>query len=152
MYVSDKRKEGGREKGRKKGKTRKKEKRKTRRQVNDDIFPQKRHIGNDIVHIIWSEHKRDYNPATITSQFNDAHVIIYPLPSGLFRIQIAKKEKVCKRKKNIHSSYSLVTCHHMCQCVTCHHVVSCYRVSTTRPSFVFTKHFFLLFLFMCTFR
>lgn len=44
--------------------------------------------------VIWSEHKRDYNPLTITSQFNDAHVIIYPLPSGLFRIQIFRKEKV----------------------------------------------------------
>jgi len=54
----------------------------------------KRHIGNDIVHIIWSEHKRDYNPSTITSQFNDAHVVIYPLPNGLFRIQIHRKEKL----------------------------------------------------------
>jgi hypothetical protein len=54
----------------------------------------KRHVGNDIVHIIWSEHCRDYHPATITSQFNDAHVIIYPLPSGLYRIQIYRKDKV----------------------------------------------------------
>jgi len=46
------------------------------------------------VQIIWSEHKRDYNPSTITSQFNDAHVIIYPLSNGLFRIQVYKKDKV----------------------------------------------------------
>jgi len=54
----------------------------------------KRHVGNDIVHIVWSEHSRDYTPKTITSQFNDAHIIIYPLPNGLFRVQIAKKPKV----------------------------------------------------------
>jgi Rap/ran-GAP len=41
------------------------------------------------VHIIWSEHERDYSPTTITSQFNDAHIVIYPLKNGLFRIQIS---------------------------------------------------------------
>jgi len=54
----------------------------------------KRHVGNDIVHIIYSDHNRDYSPETITSQFNDAHIIVYPLPNGLFRIQIYKKENV----------------------------------------------------------
>lgn len=52
----------------------------------------KRHVGNDIVHIIWSEHERDYSPTTITSQFNDAHIVIYPLKNGLFRIQSFRKE------------------------------------------------------------
>lgn len=54
----------------------------------------KRHVGNDTVHIVWSEHGRDYSPKMITSQFNDAHIIVYPLPNGLFRVQIAKKDKV----------------------------------------------------------
>jgi hypothetical protein len=54
----------------------------------------KRHVGNDIVHIIYSEHSSDYDPTTITSQFNDAHVIVYPLPNGLYRIQIYRKENV----------------------------------------------------------
>lgn len=61
---------------------------------DDQQIEKKRHVGNDFVHIVWSEHKREYKPTTITSQFNDAHVIIYPLPSGLFRIQIFRKEKV----------------------------------------------------------
>jgi len=55
---------------------------------------QKRHVGNDNVHVVWSNHKRDYSPTTITSQFNDAHIVVYPLPNGLFRIQIFKKAKV----------------------------------------------------------
>eukprot|EP01094_Clydonella_sp_ATCC50884_P008894 TRINITY_DN1843_c1_g1_i2.p1 TRINITY_DN1843_c1_g1~~TRINITY_DN1843_c1_g1_i2.p1 ORF type:complete len:1500 (-),score=588.09 TRINITY_DN1843_c1_g1_i2:141-4463(-) len=54
----------------------------------------KRHVGNDIVHIIYSEHSSDYDPTTITSQFNDAHIIVYPLPNGLYRIQIYRKENV----------------------------------------------------------
>ena len=54
----------------------------------------KRHVGNDNVHIVWSEHKRDYDPATITSQFNDAHIVIYPLENGLNRIQVFKKDKL----------------------------------------------------------
>jgi len=54
----------------------------------------KRHVGNDIVHIVYSEDTNDYAPTTITSQFNDAHIIAYPLPNGLFRIQIYRKENV----------------------------------------------------------
>ena len=54
----------------------------------------KRHVGNDIVHIVYTEHTSDYRPTTITSQFNDAHIVVYPLPNGLFRIQIYRKEKV----------------------------------------------------------
>ncbi|ELR22787.1 Rap/ran-GAP protein [Acanthamoeba castellanii str. Neff] len=55
---------------------------------------QKRHVGNDIVHIVYSEHARDYHPVTITSQFNDAHVVVYPLPDGLFRVQVFRKPGV----------------------------------------------------------
>jgi hypothetical protein len=54
----------------------------------------KRHVGNDNVHIIWSEHDRDYRPWTITSQFNFVHIVIYPLQYPLFRIQINTKENV----------------------------------------------------------
>lgn len=70
----------------------------TTRIPTDEIDPQqiqkKRHIGNDIVHVIWSEHKRDYPPSTVTSQFNNAHIIIYPLPNGLYRVQVSRKDQV----------------------------------------------------------
>jgi hypothetical protein len=54
----------------------------------------KRHIGNDIVHIVWSEHDRDYRPWTITSQFNFVHIVIYPLKDPFFRVQIYAKPEV----------------------------------------------------------
>jgi len=54
----------------------------------------KRHIGNDIVHVIWSEHDRDYRPWTITSQFNFVHIVVYPLKDPFFRVQIFTKPEV----------------------------------------------------------
>eukprot|EP01114_Cavostelium_apophysatum_P016785 TRINITY_DN4844_c0_g1_i3.p1 TRINITY_DN4844_c0_g1~~TRINITY_DN4844_c0_g1_i3.p1 ORF type:complete len:1456 (+),score=431.48 TRINITY_DN4844_c0_g1_i3:258-4625(+) len=64
--------------------------------VKDDPvqLQKKRHVGNDIVHIIYTENGRDYSPKTISSQFNDAHIIINPLPNGMYRVQVAKKEKI----------------------------------------------------------
>mmetsp|Transcript_11261 Transcript_11261/g.42165 ORF Transcript_11261/g.42165 Transcript_11261/m.42165 type:complete len:1524 (-) Transcript_11261:2260-6831(-) len=53
----------------------------------------KRHVGNDFVHIIWSEHDRAYRPWTLPSQFNFVHIIIYPLTDLLYRIQIFSKDK-----------------------------------------------------------
>lgn len=58
------------------------------------LVEKKRHVGNDLVHIIWSEHAKDYSTSTVVSQFNKAHVIVYPLPNGLFRIQIASKKEL----------------------------------------------------------
>eukprot|EP00005_Dracoamoeba_jomungandri_P014899 CAMPEP_0174271780 /NCGR_PEP_ID=MMETSP0439-20130205/49046_1 /TAXON_ID=0 /ORGANISM="Stereomyxa ramosa, Strain Chinc5" /LENGTH=118 /DNA_ID=CAMNT_0015361991 /DNA_START=80 /DNA_END=433 /DNA_ORIENTATION=+ len=52
----------------------------------------KRHVGNDYVHIVYSEHSSDYRAKTITSQFNNAHIVIYPLENGLYRVGIEKKE------------------------------------------------------------
>lgn len=70
----------------------------------------KRHVSNDHVHIVWTEHSRDYRPSTISSQFNHVHIVIYPLqgPSwskkggategrrgpALFRVQIFQKDGV----------------------------------------------------------
>jgi len=54
----------------------------------------KRHVGNDIVNIVYSEHSRDYSPETISTQFNDAQIVVYPMTNGLFRIQIYKKDTV----------------------------------------------------------
>jgi len=60
-------------------------------QTDDQQLKKKRHIGNDPVHIVWSEHFIDYDPFTISSQFNDAHIVIYPLSSGLYRVVVHKK-------------------------------------------------------------
>jgi len=52
----------------------------------------KRHIGNDNTHIVWCENNTEYDPQTITSQFNDVHVVIYPMnESNLYRLVVHKK-------------------------------------------------------------
>ncbi|KAL7712680.1 Rap/Ran GTPase-activating protein [Entamoeba marina] len=46
----------------------------------------KKHIGNDRVHIIFCE-SDSYNPNTIKSQFNNAHIVVTPI-NGLFKITV----------------------------------------------------------------
>jgi len=53
-----------------------------------------KHLGNDEVHIVWSEHSRDYTHDVIPTQFGDVLIIVNPLNMGLFRIQILKKNEV----------------------------------------------------------
>eukprot|EP00465_Bigelowiella_longifila_P007022 CAMPEP_0185276562 /NCGR_PEP_ID=MMETSP1359-20130426/56447_1 /TAXON_ID=552665 /ORGANISM="Bigelowiella longifila, Strain CCMP242" /LENGTH=297 /DNA_ID=CAMNT_0027870277 /DNA_START=1 /DNA_END=894 /DNA_ORIENTATION=- len=52
----------------------------------------KRHVGNDHVQIVYCNDMKEYRPGTITSQFNDAHVVVYPLRNKLYRIQVHKKD------------------------------------------------------------
>jgi hypothetical protein len=54
----------------------------------------KRHIGNDHIHIVWSEANQEYDPSTITSQFNQAHIIVYPLETGLFRVDVRWRQEL----------------------------------------------------------
>ncbi len=62
---------------------------------DDQQIHKKRHVGNDVVNIVFSENTRDYDPATISTQFNCAHLIVYPHANstGLYRIQICRKEE-----------------------------------------------------------
>lgn len=62
---------------------------------DSDGFNKKvRHLGNDEVHIVWSEHYRDYRHGIVNTEFADVMIVIYPLENHLFRIQIIKKPKV----------------------------------------------------------
>ncbi|KAG2468592.1 RGPA2 protein, partial [Polypterus senegalus] len=53
-----------------------------------------RHLGNDEVHIVWSEHSRDYRSGIIPTDFGDVLIIIYPMKNHMFYIQIMKKAQV----------------------------------------------------------
>ncbi|KAK1792891.1 hypothetical protein P4O66_001622 [Electrophorus voltai] len=50
-----------------------------------------RHLGNDEVHIVWSEHTRDYRRGIIPTEFGDVLIIIYPVKNRMYSIQIIKK-------------------------------------------------------------
>ncbi|XP_034531536.1 ral GTPase-activating protein subunit alpha-2 isoform X2 [Notolabrus celidotus] len=62
---------------------------------SDDCLTKKlRHLGNDEVHIVWSEHTRDYRRGIIPTDFGDVLVVIYPMKNHMFFIQIMKKPQV----------------------------------------------------------
>ncbi|VDP12352.1 unnamed protein product [Soboliphyme baturini] len=53
-----------------------------------DINKKLRHLGNDEVHIVWSEHWRDYRRSIIPTEFCDVLIVIYPLTNDVFRVHI----------------------------------------------------------------
>uniref|UniRef100_A0A4W3JR80 Ral GTPase activating protein catalytic subunit alpha 2 n=1 Tax=Callorhinchus milii TaxID=7868 RepID=A0A4W3JR80_CALMI len=61
---------------------------------DDSITKKLRHLGNDEIHIIWSEHTRDYRRGIIPTDFGDVLIIIYPMKNHMFYIQILKKPEV----------------------------------------------------------
>ncbi|XP_069007974.1 ral GTPase-activating protein subunit alpha-2 isoform X2 [Embiotoca jacksoni] len=62
---------------------------------SDDCLTKKlRHLGNDEVHIVWSEHTRDYRRGIIPTDFGDVLMIIYPMKNHMYFLQIMKKSQV----------------------------------------------------------
>jgi hypothetical protein len=65
----------------------------------DRLKKKTRHIGNDEVQIIWTEHYHEYDRSIIASAFGDVLIVIHPLPNGLYRIKIDKTSQVgCSAK------------------------------------------------------
>ncbi|XP_047200748.1 ral GTPase-activating protein subunit alpha-2 isoform X5 [Girardinichthys multiradiatus] len=61
---------------------------------DDSLTKKLRHLGNDEVHIVWSEHTRDYRRGIIPTDFGDVLIIIYPMKNNMYFIQIMKKPQV----------------------------------------------------------
>lgn len=61
---------------------------------DDSLTKKLRHLGNDEVHIVWSEHSRDYRRGIIPTAFGDVSIIIYPIKNHMFFITIRKKPEV----------------------------------------------------------
>nr|DBA14266.1 TPA: hypothetical protein GDO54_005260 [Pyxicephalus adspersus] len=62
---------------------------------SDDCLTKKlRHLGNDEVHIVWSEHSREYRRGIIPTEFGDVLLVIYPMKNHMFSIQIMKKPDI----------------------------------------------------------
>ncbi|GFG28404.1 hypothetical protein Cfor_11332, partial [Coptotermes formosanus] len=60
----------------------------------ESLLQKTRHLGNDEVHVVWSEHSRDYRRGIIPTEFCDVLIVIYPLPNKLYRIQVSRKPEV----------------------------------------------------------
>eukprot|EP00741_Cyanophora_paradoxa_P012597 tig00020614_g12172.t1 len=51
----------------------------------------KRHIGNDLVTIVWSEGGEAWSPETLPGAFNLVHVVVYPLDDDFYRVEVMHK-------------------------------------------------------------
>ncbi|KAJ8941366.1 hypothetical protein NQ314_010429 [Rhamnusium bicolor] len=58
------------------------------------VLNKTKHLGNDEVHIVWSEHSRDYRRDIIPTEFCDILITIYPLGSNLHRVTVNCKADV----------------------------------------------------------
>nr|CDS32262.1 ral GTPase activating protein subunit [Hymenolepis microstoma] len=53
-----------------------------------------KHLGNDEVMIIWTEHWRAFRRSSLRTEFGDVLIIISPLSNGLFRVEIRKEPEI----------------------------------------------------------
>merc|ERR1740128_848756 len=60
----------------------------------ESMLQKTRHLGNDEIHIVWTEHWRDYRRGIIPTEFCDVLIVIYPLNNNLYRIQVTRKPEV----------------------------------------------------------
>ncbi|KAI4469242.1 tuberin [Holotrichia oblita] len=58
------------------------------------VLNKTRHLGNDEVHIVWSDHNRDYRRDIIPTEFCDVLITIYPLGNCLNRVTVNCKPEV----------------------------------------------------------
>lgn len=49
------------------------------------------HVGNDAVHVVWSEDDRLYTPSQLQTRFGELTIVVYPMSNGLFRVSIIHK-------------------------------------------------------------
>ncbi|NXH59006.1 RGPA2 protein, partial [Rhabdornis inornatus] len=61
---------------------------------DDSLTKKLRHLGNDEVHVVWSEHSRNYRRGIIPTDFGDVLIVIYPMRNHMFYIEILKKPEV----------------------------------------------------------
>ncbi|VDN96909.1 unnamed protein product [Rodentolepis nana] len=57
-------------------------------------MPSFKHLGNDEVMIIWTEHWRAFRRSILRTEFGDVLIIISPLSNGLFRVEIRKEPEI----------------------------------------------------------
>lgn len=60
----------------------------------ESMLQKTRHLGNDEIHIVWTEHTREYRRGILPTEFCDALIVIYPLKNKLYRIQVIRKPEV----------------------------------------------------------
>uniref|UniRef100_A0A9J2P0P2 Rap-GAP domain-containing protein n=2 Tax=Ascaris TaxID=6251 RepID=A0A9J2P0P2_ASCLU len=56
--------------------------------LGGDVTQKLKHLGNDEVHVVWSEHDRPYRRDTIATRFCDVLLVLYQISTFLVRVHI----------------------------------------------------------------
>ncbi|VDM38745.1 unnamed protein product [Toxocara canis] len=56
--------------------------------LGGDVTQKLKHLGNDEVHVVWSEHDRPYRRDTIATRFCDVLLVLYQISALLVRVHI----------------------------------------------------------------
>uniref|UniRef100_A0A0N5AMM5 Rap-GAP domain-containing protein n=1 Tax=Syphacia muris TaxID=451379 RepID=A0A0N5AMM5_9BILA len=56
--------------------------------LEGDVTQKLKHLGNDEVHVVWSEHDRPYRRDTIATSFCDVLIVLYRISTVLMRVRI----------------------------------------------------------------
>lgn len=59
--------------------------------LNGDFTQKLKHLGNDEVHVVWSENLKPYKRELIATRFCDVLIVLYPVTTVLIRIHIETK-------------------------------------------------------------
>ncbi|KAL0270125.1 UNVERIFIED_CONTAM: hypothetical protein PYX00_007629 [Menopon gallinae] len=62
--------------------------------TEESLLQKMRHLGNDEVHVVWSEHNRDYRRSSLPTEFCDVLIVVYPLPDSLYRVTVDTKSEM----------------------------------------------------------
>lgn len=60
--------------------------------LQGDATQKLKHLGNDEVHVVWSEHTKSYRRELIATRFCDILIVIYPIYPVLVRVHIEKQD------------------------------------------------------------
>ncbi|VDK71391.1 unnamed protein product [Litomosoides sigmodontis] len=62
--------------------------------LDGDTTHKLKHLGNDEVHVIWSENDRPYRRDTIATRFCDVLIVLYRMSPSLFRVRIETQRQL----------------------------------------------------------
>ena len=51
----------------------------------------KRHVGNDHVHVVWSEHHRPWALDTLRGDCGTVQIVVVPVGNSLFHVRVLEK-------------------------------------------------------------
>jgi hypothetical protein len=60
--------------------------------LTGDATQKLKHLGNDEVHVVWTEHTQQYRRETIATRFCDVLIILQPVSPALVRVRVETQQ------------------------------------------------------------